>query len=426
MPDPRAPLRIEFARDVEGLRVVRQPAPAAAASFSASYVGPAGWGFDPPGEEGAARSAAQLVTAAAGPFDRVALARRLDRAGATLSQELTPEAVELTIWGPADAWKELLGLLAVVVRRPRFDPDDIERVRRQLFERQLRETTQPAGRADRELLRVVFPPGHPYRRTGLGDRRSVARLDRDALVRFHETHYRAEGAALVVTARAPAAAVEAAARRSFGGMRGAPAPALAVPSLGSARPRSIELDLPGRSQVEVRLGGPSIAESDPEYPAAYLANQVLGGRQYLSRLFQRVRERNGLAYHASSHLESLRLGGIWTAQAGTGGERWRRVVPMVAEEVERIRRRRIPDAELRRIRESVIGELPLALESTDEAHALAVEVAYHDLPADFWLTWPDRLRAARPVAVEAAAQTAFERNRSATVVAGPLSPLVRT
>jgi zinc protease len=418
--NPHDPLRLEYGEPVDGLRVVRQPPPVGAASFSASYLGPAGWGFDPSGEEGIARLVNHLVTSAAGPYDRVALARRLDRAGATLSRQTNPEAAQVTIWGPAEDWEPLLGLLSVVVLSPRFDPEDLARVRRQFLERQLRELSQPASRAELELLRAVFPKGHPYRATGLGDHRSVARLTRAQLRRFHREHYTSGGGLLVVTAPARLPAVERAVRLRFGSFPVQRGPKLTLPSTPTAPPSRRTVNLPGRSQVEVRVGGPSVAQGAPEYPAAYLANETLGGRPLLARLFQRVREKNGLAYHASSHLDTMRWGGIWSAQAGTGADRWRRVVPMLEEEVARLRSERVPARELTAVRESAIGEIQLALESTSEAHALAVDAAYHELPSDFWLTWPTRLRAVTPAEVLTATQVAFDANRSCTVVAGPI------
>jgi zinc protease len=413
------PLRVELGAELDGLRVVRQSPPSGAASFSATYLGPAGWGFDPPGREGLARLVARLSVSAAGRYDRIALARRLDRAGATLTPQIDPESAELTVWGPATKWEPLLGLLADVVLRPRFDPADVARVRRQLLERQLREMTQPGARADRELLSAAFPERHPYRSTGVGDRSSVERVTRSDLVRFHRRHYTSGEAMLVVTAPARLATIEAAARKRFGRFDETRGPLLSVRP-PPARPVRREIPLGGRSQVEVRVGGPSIARDDPEYPAAYLANEVLGGRPLLNRLFQRVRERSGLAYHASSGLEAMRHGGYWVAQAGTGGDRWRRVVPMLTDEVRRLDRDGVRPAELRMTRESAIGEIPLALESTAEAHELAVEVAYHHLPVDYWARWPHILRSVRPADVRHAAERAIDGRTAVTVIAGPM------
>ncbi|MGA9839642.1 MAG: pitrilysin family protein [Thermoplasmata archaeon] len=417
---PTDPLLLEYGEEVEGLRVVRQPSPTGAASFSASYVGPGGWGFDPVGEEGSARVVNLGLTSAAGRYDRVALARRLDRAGATLSRQTSPEAAEVTVWGPAEDWTDLLGILADVILRPRFEPDDLARIRRQIYERQLREATQPGSRAELELLRAVYPSGHPYRATGLGDRRSVERLTRARLQRFHRDHYTSGGGLLVVTAPATLSAVQREARERFGRFSEVVGPVLRVPALPSGPAVRRTIDLPGRSQVEVRVGGPSVDQTSPEYPAAFLANEILGGRPLLARLFQRVREKSGLAYHASSHLDTMRFGGIWTAQAGTAPERWEKVAGMLEGEVDRLRREPVSSRELNSVRESAIGEIPLSLESTADAHELALDAAYHGLPADYWRTWPAQLRAVRPADVLRGARVGFDRNRSVTIAAGPI------
>ena len=411
---------MEFGPEIEGLRVVLQSPPAGAASFSATYVGPAGWGFDPPGRDGTARLVNQLITSAAGSFDRVALARRLDRLGATLSRHAAPESGEVTVWGPASEWERLLGILAEVVLRPRFDPSDVARARRQARERQLREATQPASRAEVELLRAVFPPGHPYRGTGVGTARTLVRVTRSDLVRFHRAHYTSGDAVLVLTVPAARTRVEAVVRRLFRRFAETRGPYLSVPKVTAPRSRERRISLPGRSQVEVRIGGVSISRADPTYPAAFLANQVLGGRPMLSRLFQRVREQGGLAYHASSALDAMRYGGRWTAQAGTGADRFREVVRMLGEEVDRLLTTLVSEEELRQTRESAVGQIPLALESTADAHELAVEVAYHRLPEDYWFRWPGLLRALTPDDVQRAAALALNGRTAVTVLAGPI------
>lgn len=421
MSRPVDPLVIQYGEEVRGLGVVRQASPPGAASFSATYLGPAGWGFDPAGEAAVARAVNALLSSGAGRYDRVALARRLDRAGATLTTECAPESAEVTIWGPSANWEELLALLADVVLRPRLAEEDLVRVRRQLAERQLREMTQPANRAARELLRGVYPEGHPYRTSGLGDERSLARLTPERVRRFHRTHYTSGEGLLVVTAPVSLAAVDSAARRFFSDFAEERAPALRLPAV---RPRvhpTTTVELKGRSQVEIRIGGDSIARSDPAYPAAYLANEILGGRAQLSRLFQEIRERGGMVYHASSRLEAMRFGGYWTVGAGTAAEHWKKVVPMLGKELARIDRSEVTSAELNEIRESAIGEIPLALESTSEAHELAVDVAYHRLPGDYWMQWKKTLRGVRAREVRNAAELAMDRRTAVTVLAGPLS-----
>ncbi len=418
------PLRVGRAVLASGLTVARQAVPDAARSFAASYIGPAGWAYDPDGAEGLARLVADLAPSAAGRRDRVALARALDELGATLTHRLAPESVEYSVHGPADTFEPLLDLLADVVLRPRLATEDLERVRRQLFERQLREAAQPESRADREVLRTIFPPGHPYRATGLGTRSAVARLTRPQLARFRAGHFTAAGAYLVVTSGRSLTEVVRAIRGRFTGFDREPAPAgPAIPAVRAGGPAPRDIRMPGRAQVEIRIGGASRPRSDPDYPAAFLANEVLGGRPLLSRLFQRVREVHGLAYHASSGLEPMRWGGYWQAQAGTGPERADRATALIRREIARLAREPVGTGELTTIRDSAVGEMPLALETTLGAHELAADVAYHDLPDDWLVNWPRALAAVGPEQLRRAARTWMDPGTAVVVRAGPLGPV---
>jgi zinc protease len=413
-------LAIERGESINGIELVRQPAPPGTASFSATYVAPAGWSYDPSTAAGAAVLTSALVTSAAGPYDRVQLARLLDRYGATLQHDAAAESTEISVWGPAQEWERLLAILAEVVRRPRFENDDLKRVRRQILERQLRELTQPGHRAERVLLESLFPKGHPYRESGLGDRRSISRMGRADVTRFHRAHFTSEGALLVVTIPTPLARLRPVLEKLF---RSFDSPAPPRPSLPpvTASSGTRMVAMAERSQVEVRIGGRSLPRNDPRYLALFLANEVLGGRPLLSRLFQRVRERHGLAYHASSEVEAMRWGGYWVARAGTGKDRWKKVIPLMQREIRTLSQKPISASELNRIRESAIGEIPLALETTSGAHELAVDVAYHHLPADFYRSWPAQLRALKPRDLEEAARVGLDGSHAVTVLAGPVT-----
>lgn len=416
------PLRVEYAEGPSGLRVVRQAPPAGSASFSATFVAPAGWAHDPAGAEGTARISNHLVTSGVGRRNRLELARFLDRAGATLTPQVDPESAEVTVWGPASDWEALLGILADTVLRPRFEEADLRRVRRQLLERQMRELTQPASRAEREMTQAIFPTGHPYRETGVGDARSVHRIRTERVRRFHSEHFSGPGSVFVYTGPAPLTAVVREAHRLFAELPSTTPSLLELPRVPRPVRKEVRINLPGRSQVEVRLAGASLARTDPQFAAAYLADEVLGGATMLSRLFRRVRSRGGLAYHASSRLEAMRWGGYWSAQAGTGAERWPKVVALLREEVERISAANIPARELDVVRESRIGTMQLSLESTSEAHELAVDLGYYGLPADHWKEWPARLRALSPREVRRAAEAALDARGAVTVLAGPIGP----
>lgn len=422
MPTDRSELlRLERITLDGGLEVTFQRAPAGSASFSASLIVPAGWGFDPRGREGLSRLVSELVVCGAGRFDRRALAQELDRRGATLSSDCDAESAEVTVWGPASRLDELLPRLADAALRPRFDAPEAARLKRELVERRLRELRQPDQRAHRELFRAIYPADHPYHGSGLGTSRSVGALGRTRLLEYHRRQFRGGGAHLVLTVPARRRPSAAALQRSFGELTSAGGPVSpSLPSSQGPPAREQRIPVPGGSQVEVWMGGTSVARSDPSYPAAFLANAVLGGRSLLSRLFQNLREKRGLVYHAASSLESLRWGGYWTARAGTDPKRVDQVHTLLAAEVTRLGEQDPTPSELRRIRESAIGSVWLDFETTASAHELALDAAYFGLPDDFYLHWPEMLREVSPRRLRETAAEAFAPARACTVLAGPL------
>ncbi|MCI4346721.1 MAG: insulinase family protein [Thermoplasmata archaeon] len=415
-----SPLALERSTLDNGLGFLRQAPPVGAASFSVTYLAPAGWGYDPARQAGLARVVGSLLAAGAGSFDRAALARRLDALGGSLHAEVSPEHLAVTLWGPEAHRDRLLPLLVDAVLRPRFEAKELARVRRELAERQLRELAQPASRAEKELLQRIFARGHPLRETGFGSPGTLGNIDRAALRRHHEQFVLSNRSTLIGTSRASAATLARSFERAFKAGASTPAPRTPVlPDRDLTRRATARIDLRGNSQVEIRVGGSAIAHSDPEYPAAFLANEVLGGRSLLSRLFQNIRESKGLAYHTSSELAAGRWGGYWLAEAGTGPARAAKVLSLLRGEIRRMGRELVPPSELDRIRESTLGAVQLELEDTASAHGLAVEIAELELPEDHLLRWPDTLRAVTPAQLQSAAASTFDLRLSASVVAGP-------
>jgi zinc protease len=418
--EPDSPLDLERLTLDGGVELFRQSPPVGAASFSVTYLAPAGWGYESPAHAGSARVLAGMLRSGGGSWDRAALARELDRLGGTLDSDVTAEHLSLTLWGPEAHRDRLLPLLCAAIREPRFETQEFARLRREAVERQMRELTQPASRAEKELIHRIFVPGHPLRETGYGTSASLRHLDVATLRRAHRDRVLTRGGRFIATTRLATRAIGAKLDAALGAALDQPAPAAPVVPPRPRRPgRSERISLPGNSQVEIRLGGPSVLRSDPEYAAAYLANDILGGRSLLSRIVYHIREQSGLAYHTASELSSGLWDGYWVAEAGTTPAQTERVLSLLRREVERLGRTPVRASELERIRESGLGAVQLELEDTASAHSLAVEVAEWQLPDDHWRQWPAELRRVTAGQVESAARRALDPALASHVIAGP-------
>jgi predicted Zn-dependent peptidase len=116
-------------------------------------------------------------------------------------------------------------------------------------------------------------------------------------------------------------------------------------------------------QVQLCLGVPSHPISDEKRYVSYVLNTVLGGGMS-SRLFQKIREEQGLVYSIYSDLNPYRDTGCMAIYAGTSVESVRQVVDHILAEFQELKSAPIAEDELRRAKDQLKGGLMLSLESS--------------------------------------------------------------
>jgi len=144
-----------------------------------------------------------------------------------------------------------------------------------------------------------------------------------------------------------------------------------VPKITLRNKKSLE-------QVQICVGVPSHPIAHERRFASYILNTLLGGGMS-SRLFQNIRERQGLAYAIYSDLNPYRDTGCLSIYAGTSRESAAKVVQSVVSEFRKLKSEAVPDEELRRSKDQLKGSLMLSLESsTARMSNLARQDMYFD------------------------------------------------
>jgi len=116
-------------------------------------------------------------------------------------------------------------------------------------------------------------------------------------------------------------------------------------------------------QAHLCLGAPSFPMPHPRRYVAYTLNNILGGGMS-SRLFQNIREKQGLCYSIISELTSYRDTGCLAIYAGTSPETLRKVIDSTRVELTKIKNERVSEEELQRSKDNLKGSIVLGLEST--------------------------------------------------------------
>ena len=257
---------------------------------------------------------------------------------------------------------ELVDVLFDMLLNSRFAEDDIRREREVIREEVAMYLDQPQQLVQ-ELLNATMWPKHALGRPLTGTFASIRRIGRTEMVDFLRQNY---GAPAVVVAAAGAldhaSTVEAVRRRTRRIPRG-PRPNSEPVGVVDA-PASIKLHRKDTEQSQVALGFRACSRQDPRRFALRLLSVILG-ENMSSRLFQIVREERGLAYSIYSTPSFWEDVGDLVISVGLDAEKIEPVLELVRRELEKLKERRVPAAELKRARDYALGQIDLSLENTE-------------------------------------------------------------
>ncbi|HKJ24542.1 MAG TPA: pitrilysin family protein, partial [Myxococcota bacterium] len=245
------------------------------------------------------------------------LARAIETLAADLDGFAGRNSLGLSLDVTSDRLEPALDLFAEVLLEPAFDPEELERERRDTLAA-LGRREDRLGVRTFDLLQEELYGEHPYAWPVVGTAEAVAGATREDLVEHHARLVRAPQLVIGVAGDVdPDALAEALTRR----LVALPADAVALPEppLGPlAASREIELRKE-REQAHLALGFPGLTVHDPDRFALEVLAQLLAGQG--GRLFLELRDRRSLAYSVSAmNVEGL-APGFFATYIATSPER---------------------------------------------------------------------------------------------------------
>jgi zinc protease len=214
---------------------------------------------------------------------------------------------------------EVIALVGEIVREPTLPKEEFEVVKKEALTGLERARTEPGPLANRALDRALHPwPADDIRYvpTVEEDLARTKAVTLEDVKRIHQTLWGASNAEVAVVGAFDPDEVKGAIAKAFGDWKSTrPYERIAVPykDVAPARPK---IDTPDKANATVAMGFViPMRDDDPDYPALYLANYILaqGGN---SRLFLRVRQRDGLSYGVGGSLSADPLDKRATFRAG--------------------------------------------------------------------------------------------------------------
>ncbi|PYT18004.1 MAG: peptidase M16 [Acidobacteria bacterium] len=288
------------------------------------------------------------------------IARSVDSIGGGLDAFTSKELVSYNVKVLDEHLPEAFDVVADLVRNPLFQKEDIEKEKGVILEELKMEVDNPEYLIH-EIFSSHFWKGHALGRPILGTKRTIRAFDRDKVERYYRQFYTPSNILVTAAGNLNHRRLVRLAQEHFEDLKPHPTPSILQPprphaSLVFRNKNSLE-------QVHVYLGVPSIPMPHESRFACYILNAILGGGMS-SRLFQNIREKQGLAYTVYSELTMYRDAGCMLIYAGTSLRSAGRVVQSIVHELREIVDHKVTPEELRRAKDHLKGSFVLGLEST--------------------------------------------------------------
>ncbi|OJT17766.1 peptidase M16 [Archangium sp. Cb G35] len=307
-------------------------------------------------------------------------------------------------------------LFADCLLNPSFPEAEVARERALLLQDILTREDKPSGVAFDLFGRTLFHT-HPYRLSSLGEQSSVEKLGPDALRAYHAAYMDPSQLTLTVVGDVRTDEVLALAHEAFGASRGRAAPPPEVrPEPPPESSRSAKKQL-ARAQSHLVLGFQGVRVNDPRRHALEVLSTLLSGQG--GRLFVELRDKRSMAYSVSSFSIEGVDPGYFAVYMGTSPEKVEAALAGIREELARVRDEPIPEAELARAKQHLIGTHEIGLQRNGARAALLALDACYGLGQENFLHYAERVAAVTAEDVRAVARQLIDFERGVLSHVGP-------
>lgn len=358
-----------------------------------------------------------MLLSGAGPYDAESLAEEIDFLGATIDVSAGRDDITVKLGVLSRFLPEALDLVADLVLRPTFPADEIARERRHAIASLKQAKSDPSYLASVQFRREAYE-GTPYGSEVDGTEESIARIRRSHCIDFHREHFTAGNGFFVVAGDVDLGSLLALLEERFGEWSGSrPASVVWSDPRPGVLPRVVVVDRPDAMQSSIRIGTLTIARRDPDFIPLVTLHTLFGG-YFSSRINRNLREEHAYTYGAASTVEALAMPGTMSVRAAVGTEVTGAAVDEIFREIGKITSELISDDELTMVRNYMLGSQALQMETPGQVAGFVRTIALYDLPRDYYVHFPDAVRALTREKILEVARRYLDPARMIAVVVG--------
>ena len=309
-----------------------------------------------------------------------------------------------------------LALFSEVIGRPTFPEESLARIQNQLLAGFEQQKQNPGKLASLALFEHLYG-SHPYAHASEGNAQSIPAIDSTALRAFHARAYSAGNAVIALVGDLSRSEAEAIAKQVSNALPQGPA----IANLVQAEPPKAarqHIEFPS-AQTTLMLAQLGIDRQDPDYPALYLGNQILGGGGFGTRLMEEVREKRGLTYGVYSGFSPMQARGPFMINLQTRAELSEGTLQLVQDILRQYLAEGPTQQELDNAKREAAGSFPMSTASNADIVGQLGAIGFYDLPLPQLEDFMAQVQAQTVDSVKAALQKHLSAEDLLIVSAGP-------
>ena len=382
-----------------------------------------GTSLDRPGKRGEVNLMTALIEEGAGDMDSQAFAAARDGVAAEFQFRSDLDGVGVSAKFLTENRDKAVDLLHAALTKPRFDADAVERVRGQVLAGLQSDAKDPEVIAAK-IMQARAYGDHPYGTSGDGTEDSVKALTRDDMLAAFGGAIARDRIFVAAAGDISAADLGVMLDKLLGDL----------PATGAAQPGDVALvakgglvqqSFPGpQSSISFYQGG--IKFDDPDYFAATVLNEVLGGNGFASRLMDQVRERRGLTYGVGTGLAAYDHAEMWSGSLATANDKAGEAIQVIRDVWAEMAGKGITQKELDDTKTYMTGAYPLRFDGNGTIAGILVGMQIMGLPSTYPATRNARVEAVTLADVSRVAARLLTPDKLFFVVVGDATGLKPT
>ncbi|MGI9118509.1 MAG: M16 family metallopeptidase [Minisyncoccia bacterium] len=257
---------------------------------------------------------------------------------------------------------EVLDIISDIYINSTFPQTEVEKERGVIIEEINMYEDMPQSQVQQLFTNKMFE-GQPAGRDVLGTKESVSKMNQENFVTYHRKFYVPNNTVLVVAGSFNNANIMSAIKKSFSNAKKVPLPKIKKTVDNQSIYKSNVL-FKNTDQSHMVFGFQGLPASHKDQVVLSIIASLLGGGMS-SRLFTKLRDEMGVCYYVNAYNDFATSYGIFEITTGVTNARTEEVLKVLIEECKDLKNNLVPESELKRIKQYMVGTMKLSLESSN-------------------------------------------------------------